>query len=432
VTAGSARRAVHRHLAVAAGTAGLLVVAVAGWAATMQLAGAVIASGVLVVESNVKKVQHPTGGVVGELLVADGDHVEAGQIVMRLDEVQTRAALGVIERNLDELVARQARLLAERDGEAEIAFPEALLARAGTAEIGRLVAGERRHFELRRAARDGQKAQLAERISQLGQELDGLAGQITAKARELELIESELSSVRGLLKKNLVPIDRVNALERQAARLEGERGALLASSAQTRGRITETELQIIQIDQNLRSEVARELGDIRKQASELTERRIGAEDMLKRVDIRSPQAGIVNELAVHTVGGVVSPGEAIMLIVPGTDELTVEARVTPYDVDQIEAGQTAVLRFSAFSHNTTPELSGEVSRISPDVRRDERTGERYYVVRIRVPPAELQKLGGLKLVPGMPVEAFLKTSPRTVASYFVKPLRDQVQKAFRD
>jgi HlyD family secretion protein len=427
-----ARNAINRHLALGGATVALLVLAVGGWAGTTELSGAVIAPGSLVVESSVKKVQHPTGGVVGELRVKEGDQVEAGQIVVRLDEVQTRSALAVIQRNLDEMQARQARLMAERDDSPSIAFPGELLVKQAEPEVERLIAGERRLFDLRRTARDGQKAQLAERVAQLHQEIEGLEGQIVAKGRESELIGKELEGTRTLWKKNLVPIDRLSALERNAARLDGERGALVAASAQTKGKITETQLQIIQVDQELRSEVARELADIRQRSTELMERKTGAEDLLKRIDIRAPQSGAVHELTVHTIGGVIAPGEPIMLIVPEADALAVEAKISPADVDQLHVGQPARLHFSAFSRDATPEVTGEVTVVSADVRRDERSGEAFYTVRIRVSESERQRLGAVKLVPGMPVEVFLATAPRTVVSYLVKPLHDQVAKAFRD
>lgn len=427
-----AYRSIRRHLLAAGIAAVLLVGGVGGWAATTELSGAVIAPGLLVVESNTKKVQHPTGGIVGELNVKDGDHVQAGDVVIRLDPVQTQASLAMVTKTLDELNARQARLEAERDDEPSVEMPKELLARQADEEVGRAVKGELRVFELRKTAREGQKAQLRERIAQLKQEIDGISGQIGSKAAEIELMKGELEGVRSLWKRNLVPIDRVTALEREAVRLEGERGSLVASLAQAKGKITEIELQIIQVDSDMRSDVAKELGDVRGKIAELVERKISGEDQLKRIDIRAPQNGIVHQLAVHTVGGVVPAGDALMLIVPDADALDVEAHIHPQDIDQLHVGQKAVMRFSAFDQRTTPEIDGTLSYISADVSSDERTGASYYTVRISVTPEELARLGTLKLVPGMPVEAFLQTSPRTVLSYLTKPLKDQVTKAFRE
>jgi membrane fusion protein, type I secretion system len=238
--------------------------------------------------------------------------------------------------------------------------------------------------------------------------------------------------VRELFHKKMIPITRLTALERDAARLQGERGALVALIAQAKGKVTETRLQILQIDQDLRSEVSKELAEIRAKTSELIEKRVAAEDNLKRIDIRAPQDGRVHQLAVHTVGGVISAGEAIMLVVPGGDVLTAEARIAPHDIDQIRVGQNAVLRFSTFNQRTTPEINGEVDRISPDITQDQKTGMSFYTVRITLPDSEIARLNGLKLVPGMPAEAFIQTGERTAISYLIKPISDQLMRAWRE
>jgi HlyD family secretion protein len=409
-----------------------LVLGLGGWAATTEFAGAVIASGQVVVNSNVKKVQHPTGGVVGELRVRDGDRVKAGDILARLDDTQTRANLAIIVKALDELAARQAREEAERDDADKVAFPADLLARMDNPDVNKAVTGELKQFETRRAAREGRRAQLKERIAQLKEEIGGYEAQIRSKDNQITWIIKELEGVQELWKKNLVPYTRVTALERDKERLEGERGQLVATIAQTKGKITETELQILQIDQDMRTEVSKDLADIRGKTAELVEKKVAAEDQLKRVDIRSPLDGIVHQLSVHTVGGVIGPAEVIMLIVPEADALEVEARIQPQDIDQVRVGQQAVLRFSAFSQGTTPELNGEVIRLSADVSEDQKTGVRYYTLRIAVSQVEIDRLGGLKLLPGMPVESFIQTSPRTVISYLAKPLQDQLSRAFRE
>ncbi len=427
-----ARLSIRRHLVVGLALTLLLAGGVGGWAAATVISGAVIAPGLLVVDSNVKKVQHPSGGVVGEIHVREGDRVRSGMILLSLDQTQVRANLSIVSRALDELAARQARDEAERDG-APLAFPPDLLARAVTDQaVRQIVQGERRLFELRAAARDGQKAQLAQRIGQLGDEIRGLTEQAAAKGREIGFVQQELVGVRGLYAKALVQLNRVNALERDAARIEGERGQLTAAIAQARGKITETELQIIQIDQDLRTEVGKDLAEIRAKTAELTEKRVSAEDMLRRIDLRAPQDGVVHQLTVHTVGGVVTPGEAIMLIVPENDALLVEARIQPSDIDHVRAGQKALLRFSAFNQHTTPEVSGVVQRVSADVSQDPKSGLSFYTVRIALPEPELGKLAGQRLVPGMPVEAFIQTGDRTVLSYLTKPLTDQVARAWKE
>jgi len=431
-SARSARSSLRRHLLLGLVAIALLAGGVGGWASTAEIAGAVIAPGSLVVDSNVKKVQHPTGGIVGELLVRDGDQVRSGDLLVRLDDTITRANLAVVIKSLDELAARQARLEAERDDEEQLIFPEDLSARSSDPAVLRVLEGERRFFELRRKARAGQKAQLNERILQIEEQMRGTQEQVVAKENEIELINQELDGVRILWRKNMIPITRLTALERDAARIRGERGALVALIAQAKGKTTETQLQIIQIDQDLRSEVSKELAEIRAKVSELVEKRVAAEDHLKRIDIRAPQAGRVHQLTVHTVGGVISAGEAIMLIVPGGDVLTVEARIAPHDIDQVRRGQKAVLRFPAFNQQTTPEINGEVGRISADTTQDPKTGASFYTVRIMLPDNEVARLSGARLVPGMPVEAFIQTGVRTAISYLVKPITDQLMRAWRE
>jgi HlyD family secretion protein len=412
----------------------LLVVAggFGGWAALTQIAGAVIAPGVVAVDTDVKKVQHPTGGVVGDLRVRDGDAVKAGQVVVRLDDTVTRANLAIVVKSLDELYAREARLEAERDGADRPVFPQSLIARADDPEIARLMTGELRLFDLRRTSRQGQKDQLREQVAQLNEQIHGLLGQAESTRRQITLVHTERDSVQDLWQKNLVPLSRITSLEREAARLDGESNQLVASVAEAKGKISETELKIIQVDQDLRSDVAKELREIQGKIAELDERKVTAEDQLKHIDIRAPQDGFVHELSVHTAGEVISPGDKIMLIVPDHDALMVEAKVDPRDIDELTPGQIARLRFSAFDARTTPEINGTVATIAADTTQDQKTGTSYYQIRVRLPPEEVVRLGKDKLVPGMPVEVFVETRTRTAMSYLVKPLRDQIAKAFRE
>ena len=410
----------------------LLVAGLGVWVKTAELTGAVIASGLLVVESSVKKVQHPTGGVVGELRVKEGDHVEAGQIVVRLDDTQTRANLAVLINGINEMKAREARLEAERTGANHLTFPTDLLAQKSDLLVEELMAGEQKHFELRRDARAGEKLQLHERTNQLREQIGGLEDQIASKKNEIGFVVTELEGVHGLWAKQLVPITKLTEIEREAARLEGEKGQLVAATAEAKGKIAEVELQIIQVDQDMRSKVAAELAEVRAKFAELVERKVAAGDQLKRVDIRAPQVGTVHELSVHTVGGVVGPGDLLMLVVPDADSLAAEAKVSPVDIDQLRTGQNVSLRFSAFNQRTTPEILGHVSRIAADVTQDQRSGASYYVIRVAIDPAQLKRLKGLRLVPGMPVEMFMQTPPRSVLSYLMKPLQDQVVRSLRD
>jgi HlyD family secretion protein len=317
------------------------------WAATSELAGAVIASGSVIVESSVKKVQHPSGGVVKDILVKEGSVVEEGQVLVRLDDTLTRATLGVVRSQLDENNVRQARLLAEREGVDVMTFPAELAARREEITVTLSFNGEKKLFESRKAARNGQRAQLRERISQSNEEIRGLAAQERAKERESKLIVEELVGVTDLYKKNLVSISRFMQLQRDQTRIEGERGQFIAEIARARAKISETELQIIQLDQDFRSEVLKDLREAQGKIAELIERMVAAEDQLKRIDIRSPRSGIVNSLTVHTVGGVIGNGETIMQIVPQGDDLIVEAKVAPQDIDQIGHGAKVLVRIAA-------------------------------------------------------------------------------------
>jgi HlyD family secretion protein len=428
----SASESIQRHVVAGSILVGVLVIGLGGWASTAQISGALIAQGSIVVDTNVKKVQHPTGGVVGELFVRDGDHVKAGDVLLRLDETVTRANLAIVNKGLVEFYARKARLAAERDGADTMAVPPEVAGRLDEPDVKEALASERKLFELRHQDRLGQKQQLQERITQLQQQITGLAAQQSAKDKGIALTEQELQGVRDLWQKNLVQLNRLTSLQRDEARLEGERGQIIAQAAEVKGKIAEIQLQIIQVDQDLSSDVAKELREIDSKIGEYVERKITAEDQLKRTDIRAPQDGTVFQSTANTVGGVIAAGDPIMLIVPESDNLTVEVRVDPKDIDQIQLGQIVVLRFTSFNVRTTPEIDGTVSRIAADTSTDQRTGQSYYLVRIAMPVQELKRLGDVKLTPGMPVEAFVQTGDRTMLSYLIKPLHDQLMRAFRE
>jgi HlyD family secretion protein len=427
-----ASHSIRQHLIVGLAVVALLAGGLGGWASTAQISGALIAPGSIVVESNVKKVQHPTGGVVGELRAHDGDVVKSGDVVVRLDDTVTKASLAIVTKNLDGLWARAARLEAEQRGLDKITFPPMLLDRAADPDVKAVMASEAKLFEVRVNGRVGQKAQLRERITQLNEEIAGLTAQEKAKDQEIALVEKELIGVRDLYDKHLVQMSRLTTLERDAARLSGERAQFIAARAQAKGKITETELQIIQVDKDMVSDVSKDLRETNDKIGEFVERKVTAEDQLRRVDIRAPQDGMVLQSSVHTVGGVITAGDAIMLIVPQADDLQVEAKVNPQDIDKLQVGQKTVLRLSAFNQRTTPELNGAVTRVSPDVTTDQRTGQSYYTIRVSMPPEEVARLGDVKLIPGMPVEAFVQTGERTLLSYLIKPLSDQLMRAFRE
>ena len=418
----------------------LLVVAVilllfgvmGGLAAATKIAGAVIASGTLVVDSYVKPIKHLKGGIVRAILVKNGEHVAAGQVLVRLDDTQTRANLSIIRKRLNELSARTARLIAERDGKQEITFPADLLSSAGNADVAAILAGERRLFFDRRASREGQKSQLHERIQQLNREIEGLIAQEEGKRREVALIAKELGSLEGLLNQGIISATKVYSLQRESASLNGDLGNLVSSIAQTRGKIAETELQILQIDADRSSEVSEQLRQAESDSGQFSERLVAAEDDLKRIDIKAPQAGIIDQLSIHAAGAVISPAEAILQIVPDKDALVAELKLAPQDIDQITVGQAVSLRFPAFNQRITPELNGHVDTISADLTTDQRSGQSYYVVRVKVAKPEWERLGALTPLPGMPVEAFLQTGERSVLAYLTKPMTDQIRRAFRE
>ncbi|MCS3445584.1 MULTISPECIES: HlyD family type I secretion periplasmic adaptor subunit [Bradyrhizobium] len=429
----NAHRSIRKHLIV-----GLVVVlvlggGVGGWAATVPISGALIAPGSVVVESNVKKVQHPTGGVVGEVRVRDGDVVKAGDIVVRLDETVVKASLAIVVKTLNGLYARAARLEAEQQGRDKIVFPPQLTEQAKDPDVRDIMVSETKLFEVRVNGRTGQKAQLRERVTQLNEEISGLEAQEKSKDKEIELVKTELVGVRQLYEQHLVQLTRLTTLERDAARLAGERAQYIASRAQAKGKITETELQIIQVDKDMVSEVSKDLREANDKIGEFVERKVTAEDQLRRIDIRAPQDGVVLQSTVHTVGGVITAGDAIMMIVPKADDLSVEAKVNPQDIDKLQVGQKTVLRLSAFNQRTTPELNGVVTRVSADVTTDQRTGQSYYTIRVSMPPEEVARLGSeVKIIPGMPVEAFVQTGDRTMLSYLMKPMSDQFMRSFRE
>lgn len=428
----SATRSIRTHLIWGTLLVVTLVAGLGGWAATAEISGAVIAPGFLVVDSNVKEIQHPSGGIIGEIFARDGDHVRAGDVLVRLDETVTRANLAITTKSLSELGARKARLEAERDEADTITFPAALQNLSDDPEIANILQGEIKLFELRRAARVGQKAQLHERIGQFIDEIAGLEIQVIAKGQEIDLIKDELTGLRDLRDKDLISIGKLNDKERALARGRGDHARLSASVARTKGQVSEMELKIIQLDLDLGSTVADELRDVDGKIGEFVERQISARDQLRRIDIRSPQDGMVLRSSVHTVGGVISAGDVIMTIVPEADILTVQAKIAPRDIDQLYLGQPARIRFSAFSQRSTPEINGTLTRISADITTDDRSGESFYTVRIAMAADQVERLGEVTLVPGMPAETFIQTEARKVISYLVKPLSDQITRAFRE
>ena len=341
-----------------------------------------------------------------------------------------RTEFGVILAEITALTARRSRLIAQRDNYPSITFPTDLSDLSPNAR--HVIREEMRIFNGNVKSREDQKAQLQLRIEQLQQEINGIVAQRDAKAVELKLIHKELNLMEKLYARNLVNRTRVYSHQRDATRIAGEHGGLIANIARTTGKISEIRLQILSIDHTAMSDAQKELRDLEARLATLTERRVAARDRLNRGKLRAPLSGIVHELAVHTVGGVINPSSVVMLIVPENAELIIELKIAPVDIDQVRMGQITNLRFSAFNHRTTPQLNGQVVRIAADLSQDPKSGQSYYVVRIEIDQQTRRGLGDLTLIPGMPVEAFIQTGSRTAVSYFAKPFTDQMARAFRE
>ena len=418
-----------RHMALALVAIGLLVGGLGGAAAFVTISGAVIASGRVVVETNIKRVQHAEGGIVQAIHVRDGQMVDAGDLLVTLNDTLVAANHAVIVQRLRELWVQEARLKAERDGKGTLAVPDSLKDEHGASSV---LEGQRTLMEARRLARAGRRAQLEEQIAQYREQARGLTAQRDAKAAEITLIAEELTDLSGLIEKGLIQRSRITALKRDKARLEGEHGGFIAEIASIGQAIAERRILILQINEDMRAEVVEQLQAVRAEIAELMEQHVAAEERLGRVAIRAPRAGFVHQLTVHTVGGVVAPGEDLMAIVPEADLLVVEAQVAPTDIDQLAPAQEAIIRLPGFDQRTTPELSAEIRTVSADLLQDPATGLSYYQVRLAIPEAEIARLDGKPLIPGMPVEAFVQTGHRTILSYLVKPLTDHIAHAFKD
>ncbi|QDZ13221.1 HlyD family type I secretion periplasmic adaptor subunit [Devosia ginsengisoli] len=407
----------------------LLIVGIGGWSVTAKLSGAVIGTGTVLVDEDLKVVQHIEGGVVRDIAVRKGDTVAEGQLLLRLDDVQVRSELAIVRGQLAELTARRARLLAERDGAETLVFPAEYFADYADAEL--IADGERQLFDGNMHNHVSQKEQLALQVAQLHEEVNGLAFQKTAIMAELDVTLVDRERMMALAEERLVETSRISEIQRDVARLQGQQGEIEAAIARALSRTSEVELQILALDGALRTEAQRELRTVEAQIAELEERLGATEDRLARSRILAPVSGTVNELNVTTLGGVISPGEALVTIVPQDAELIIEFQVAVNDIDQIAVGRQAKLRFSAFNQRTTPELTGTIIQVSAAAQYNSQTGASYYLAQVEVNEA-MEQLGGRELVPGMPVEIFVETEEQLAIAYFVKPFTDQIARAFRE
>ncbi|MEE4454452.1 HlyD family type I secretion periplasmic adaptor subunit [Novosphingobium resinovorum] len=425
-------RSLRRELRAGFILCGALVFGLGGLAALLPMTGAVIGSGEVTVSSYVKEIGHPSGGVIAEIMVRDGDHVRKGQALLRLDSTVSGATATYTGENVDQLLARAARLTAERDGTNGVTFPSELMRRAAEPNIAALMEQERKTFTLRRDARRSMAAQLGQRISQTQAEVASSRTKARSYSDQAILINDELNATRKLYEKRYTTLDRLNSLERSASGLGAEASSAREAAASGTAHIGELRLQMGSLQADARSTAAAELMDVLARISELRRAQVAADDNYDRSVIRAPQAGTIDKLAYRTVGGIVPAGQTILELVPDDDRMIVEATVSPVDVDQVHVGQKAILRFSAFSARTTPELTGTVSHVSADRTDDKTTHSAFYRVTVKLDKDELVKLKDLRLRPGMPAETFIQTSKRTMLSYILKPLADQFFRAFRE
>lgn len=419
------------------GWAGFAIVAlVAGglglWAATTEIAGAVVAPGIVAVEDGSKRIQHQEGGIVSEIMVQNGDAVREDQLLLRLDGTAVAASRDVIRAQLDNALAVRARLLAEAAGAPALERPRVTGWSPG-AEFEAVFATQASLREVRKLSTTSQQSRLAEQTAQLEQQIGGMLAQQAALNDELAILTEEWRGLEELLASGLTDSARANANRRQRASIAGSIAKLATDIAAARAAIAERAVASAQVEDDFRSGVLQELQAIEVNVAELLQQKIAADDRLRRLDIRAPRAGVVHQSAVHTIGGVISPGEAVMLIVPANEQLLVDVRVAPADIDDIAMGQDVLVRFTGLALPTTPGLAGVVRSVSPAAAADPITKAAYYEVRVEIAEAERQRLGAsTRVVPGMPVEAFLETEMHTVLAYLAQPLTDQIMHTFRE
>ena len=425
-------RQLRRYRRVGALLAVAFVAGLGVWSATAPLSSAVVAIGRLEVEGSIKKVQHETGGTITEIRVAEGSRVNAGDLLIRLDATTAKANLDIIEGKFGEQALAVARLRAERDGRADFDLPAELADRAGDPVVTAEFASEQRLFAARKAARQGQKDQLTARIGQYQSQIDGLRQEAQGKARELALTSTELGNARDLAARGVTSQSRVNELDRTQAQLKGDAGQIAAQIAELGGRIAETRLEILNVDQTASADAGRDLKDAQSALGEMLQRRLAASEQLARTEIRAPITGVVHQLQVHTVGGVAAPGEVLLTIVPSGGPLDIEARLSPADIQAIRVGDSATIRFPGLNHTNTPELTARVTVVGADLTEDPATRTAFYPVTLDLSADEASKLGDVELVPGMPVEAFIANGQRTLVDYLIEPIRDRMAHAMRE
>ena len=421
------------HYISALGMATIAIVfgGLALWSLLAPIAGAVIAPGMVQVDGSRKLVQHLQGGIVKELDVKEGDLVQAGQLLLRLDDTVARAQLNLLDGNLVELEARQARLTAERDGASDIRFPADLVARISQPRVREAIDGQINLFHARAQSRATEKDILEQKIGELEDQIRGFQAQEQSEDRQVKILERQIASVQSLYKKGYETLTKLLELQGSAESLRGQRGAHDADISSAKTSIGETEISILQIDRKFQEDVINELRDLQPQLVQVTEQRIAAADTLRRTDILAPYSGRVLDLSVHTVGGVISAGAPLMEIVPVGADLVVNANVRPQDIDKVHVGEGARIRLTSLNRRTTPEILGTVRVVSADRVADKDGKLSYYTVKISFPnslPTGIREA----LVPGLPAEIFIEAGAQSAITYLTKPLTDTLSKSFRD
>lgn len=398
------------------------------WAAFAPIDGASRAPGTVIVKSNKKLVQHLEGGIVSEILVQNGDFIDAGDPILVLDNTQSMAQLEILRSQYVALKVSEARLIAQRDNLPQVSYPDSLL--QSDANVRDEIDAQNQIFTSRQTAMNGEKEVLEQRIEQLYSRLEGLNGLKDSKAELAESYAEELQDIEALLGQGFSDKTKLRAAERNYAILKGEVADLTASISSTEVQIGETRLQILQRNYDFQNEVAAALSETQTRLKDINERIVALQDIVSRTVVRSPEAGIVNGMQIHTIGGVIGPGTPIAEVVPQTDELIIEAHVPTIDIDRVAVGQNAIIRFSSFNSKAVPTVFGNVISVSADAIIDRNTGAAYYLARIEVTPEGLADLGSLTLVPGMPAEAFIATGSRTFLQYVLKPFTNAMARSF--
>jgi HlyD family secretion protein len=418
---------------VASGVAAVGIFVIAGgiWSVFAPLESAAVGSGQVEAESFRKRIEHLEGGIIGQILVHDGDAVRPGQVLVRLDDTKARTALLGLRGQYWDALAGEARLLAERNGAAEIAFPEALLQSRDPA-AATVIAGQRKIFETRRSLLKTKSDLYRQRIAEVNEEIGGYTAQEAAAIRRIAFAEEEIADLKKLLEKGLAQKPRLLELQRDHADIEGKRGDLVAQIAKAKQTIAENEVNILNLENDTQKEVASDLRDAQKKIHELAEQIEAAEYVLTRIEVRSPEAGVVTDLKFHTPGGVVQPGDRLMYLVPQEDRLIITVQLKPEDINVVHPGLSASVRLLPYKQRRTPQIEGTVTYVSADKLVDKKTNQPYYAARIRLDAEMLAKMPEVELVPGMPVEAMIRTGERTVAFYALSPVLDSFHRAFRE